>query len=113
MKTYDLCIRVPAAKLGTILELLEEEGEVLSIVLTREHHKKPVRWANGSRNKGITGADLVLELVQKSTITAAYARRVFIERGFAPNSSAAALSHLVGLGKIKRDVNGTFSLAKK
>jgi len=114
MKTYDLCVRVPAKTVGTILETLEGEVELLSVKATVEYHQhKTMRYANGRRNKGITGKALALDLLKQGPLTTAELKRAFELKGFAPQSSSPALSELLTEGKIKRTDTGVYTAVKK
>lgn len=94
------------------IEILKHEQEETSVVLPkrRQLHRS---YANGIRNKGITGKDLILQILKNGAVTVEELRKEFARRGFAEVSAHSASSILVQKGQIIRDPEGKFHLTGK
>lgn len=117
MSQYEMHLIVPAKLVGTIIELLDGEGILVSTAPYDEKKsqapvakKRKFKFAHGIKNKGVRGRELALEMVGRGPVTEAQARNIFVAKGFAPTSAQAFLSELKCEGRAKRDANGYWSL---
>ena len=72
--------------------------------------KKIMRYANGKRNKGISGRSLVLQVLAKGQKSEAQIAKAFKGRGFAPTSYTVAISALKAEKKIESLSGNLFKL---
>jgi hypothetical protein len=99
---------VPAALVGTIIELVSGEGIVVKVETHTD--EKKVRFANGKRNKGIKGDDLLLSLLKACAMTSEAIEKAFIAKGFARSSVSPTVSKLRNNKKIARNDKGLWHL---
>jgi hypothetical protein len=115
-KTYDVWLRVPTLKLATIIEVIDGEGELLSVAATPDEAPiKPKRAIVRKRAaNGLRAVDLVLE-VAKGGKDVSYdeLKSEFISRGFAANSASPALSILKKSGAIVQVRPSVYKIAPK
>ena len=117
---FIVTLQVDARRLPTVLEALSGAATLVSVTPCQEakvadpNLKKEHFFRDGKRNKGISGHDLVLELLRskdgKPTSFNDIAK-AFVERGFVANSASPALSNLKKEGKIRALGNGRYVLA--
>ena len=107
MQKFKMHVEVPAKLVGTIIELLADEGVVISVEQMKSGAPAP-RYAGGKRNKGISSRDLVIQTVGPRGATIEQIRTAFAGRGFAPTSVHPALNGLVKT-KILIEKNGIYS----
>lgn len=104
---FDVHVIVPAKLIGTLVELLEGEGCLVSMepYVEKVGIKKPkFAYAGGKRNKGISGYDAVIEAIKVGyRTTEKIADHMVKEYGFAPTSASPAITHLKAAGRIKQD----------
>jgi hypothetical protein len=103
---------VPTRLVGTIYELLEGTG----VVVECKPYEVPTpkvkmsRYANGKRDKGISGADLAIKLVGQGINTRRSLAEEFQKQGFARKSATAVVSILKHEGRISVDNTGRIFL---
>lgn len=68
------------------------------------------RYAGGKRLKGISGKELVLEILRSGPGDLDEIRRAFVNRGFAAASAAPTLSNMLRDGLIRRASHGRYVL---
>jgi hypothetical protein len=108
---YRMELKVPANLVTTIFDLLKDDGLVVNVTPLQEETKvKPSKYANGKKNKGITGAQLVLSALKHGACAQDILTTTFVARGFSPNSCHAACSKLIKEGKVTRTPNGHYAL---
>jgi hypothetical protein len=100
---YVLKVRVPLTKLATILELLNEEGEVDEITIDRQRTVSP-----GPRKPrgGPTSEDRVVEALRFKPCNKEGLAKMLASYGFAASTVTPTLSALNTARKIYRDVEG-------
>jgi hypothetical protein len=110
---FDMHLRVPHDRMSTIIDALSGACEVIKIeqfVQTEtaqsngNHH-----YANGIRNKGVRGDNLLLELLKDGPRTKAQLAVSFAQRGFAKTSISPVVSKAVQTNKVAF-VDGLVSL---
>lgn len=88
-------------KLATILEAISGSARLVGVVPVPEESEPEKErnhgYANGKRNKGISGVDLAVETLRSANrvFTFTEVARVFQDRGFAPNSASPSLTMAV------------------
>lgn len=110
---YEIKFLVPDHLLGTLIDMIhkhqgcvfldskvQQEGEVKSVAS---------RYKNGSRDKGISGEDLLLQSLKNGPKCLDQLQDIFEARGFARSTPAALVSQMARANKIKR-ANGEFHL---
>jgi hypothetical protein len=68
------------------------------------------RYANGKRAKGITGEDLVREVLRSGPANLDEIRRAFVHRGFAVTSAGVCVSKMLREDRIRHGMHGRFHL---
>jgi hypothetical protein len=104
---------VPAKLVGTIVELMDGEGILVSMNPFKGDttKSKSYHYLGGKRLKGISGRDAVLEAVKQGhKTTERIARYLNTNYNFALKSTSPCLTHLERDGKLKRDANHNWSL---
>lgn len=123
-KLFDVLIRCTDKRLPTILQACDGALELQWVkaaqddpLLTTHKQKghKSFTYANGRRDKGISGAELMLKLLGDAGGTLSYDKlsRGFTARGFAPNSASPVLSQMRKAGVVEMPQRGMWKLAKK
>lgn len=114
---YRVVIEVSGVDLGVVLEGLSGPSVQLvsvssaadaAVSVAGAAHKltaraatlRAPRYANGVRNKGIRGTELLLELLAEGPMTGDQLCKRFVERGFAAKTASAALSQMRAAGNI-------------
>jgi hypothetical protein len=112
--TYDVKLRVTLAMLPTLLQVIEKtKGVELVTVSTSAAPIVETRgYANGIKNKGITGVDLLLEILTASggRCVKSHVEKKFMERGFSAQSVSPTVSRLIREQKIIRPTADTLQL---
>ena len=109
---FKMHLEVPSKLVGTIIELLDGEGILVSVEPVVDKPKKVTRYAGGKRNKGISAVGLIVECLTKSKVlNMSQLRAFFTDRGFSENSVHPSLSKLVQDKRVKND-SGKYSLVK-
>lgn len=125
-KYYDVVIRTPAQQLPTILEALEGAATLVSVHPVRDpqsaepekaatvvhtHQPRTFRYAEGKRNKGISGRDLMLRVL--GTENRAFSNNelinAFTKEKFAGTSVGPILSVLIRDGLVRRVSDGWYT----
>lgn len=115
VRLFDVTFRVTGAKLPTVLSVLDRDATLQGVVPVAETAvpvapaKRAQTYANGRRNKGISGEALVLECLDRGITTFRAISEEFVARGFARNSASPALSQLSTSGRIACLGNGVYS----
>ena len=109
---FKMHLIVPIKMVGTIIELIADEGILVSVEPVVEKGKT-FRYVGGKRNKGISGSELVLTSLRDhgGLMKVKELEAVFVGKGFSTNSVGPSVSKLVIEKKIKRDGN-TYRLVK-
>jgi hypothetical protein len=116
---FAMRIEVPAKLVGTIIELLDGEGTIVSVEQMREKAPSSGRgsghhYAGGKKNKGISGEVLAIEILAtagRSGVAYKKAEAMFADRGFAKTSASPNLSKAVKAGRA-RVVDNVFYFVK-
>lgn len=95
-------------KFAILLEATPYE-EVSNVPPRRKSPGVP-RYTNGTRNKGMRGDDLILDILKDGPRTIKQIETAFKENGFAANSASPCLSRAKAMGKITRFTNGSWSM---
>jgi hypothetical protein len=112
---FKVLLSVPGDNLTTVLEVIKGNASIISINANDEPKtKKKMRYANGKRDKGITGEELALQILtrnkdMKFTLMSTI-RSEFVNKGFAPTSASAAISTLVSKGRARRIGDDQYTL---
>jgi hypothetical protein len=112
MKYFQMTLRVSAKNLTTVMEVVAGAADLLELKQLAGDEpeegpkKKNFSYANGQRNKGITGEELILQSLQKGALGSDAMCNVFASRGFAGHSFHAAASKLAKEGKIIKNGKG-------
>jgi hypothetical protein len=123
-KLFDVLIRCTDKRLPTILQACDgalelqwvKASEVEAPPKTRAQQlHKQMNYVNGKRNKGISGAELAIELLTKAGGIVSYDKLAagFAARGFAGNSVSPVLSQLRQIGVVDMPQRGTWKLTAK
>ena len=99
MNRFSVTFHVDENKLPLILEVVAKSATLVGVSVVKEVEPKPpgkksFHYANGLRNKGISGENLILELIKSGPVSFELIKDKFFEKGFASNSASAALSAL-------------------
>ena len=128
MKTYDICIRLPVKRLALVLETLEGEGELLSIIPSPQDATKTTRRNTTTRTsrraspgKGRPIQDqevpkiVLAEMRKRPNDVHQYVRiaKATEEAGYNYKSASPALSHLAVAGFVTRSGQGLYQLTEK
>jgi hypothetical protein len=116
---YRMILIVPKALVGTVLEVLDPESEMVSIVpdeaRTKKGHlrlhtnHKTNRGGYRKRRVGETGRDIILGMLPA---TSADMIKAFVTKGRAGNSVSPLTSTLQAEGKIKLNDDGKWSTVR-
>lgn len=112
---FRITCNVLSANLATVIGALEDAAQIVEVrALEEPAPAKPpkFRYVNGKKNKGISGRDLLLEILSKykRPVSRDALSREFVSRGFAANSLSPTISALVHEGEVDRAKNGYVSL---
>ncbi len=114
-KKYILTIRTEDIDIPTILQALAGSATLVSIVedqVPAVLTAKKSHYANGKRDKGISGVDLALDVLRRTpTVTTQMFEQAFVERGFAAHSHSSAVHQLVQDGRAIKLGTGMWTLA--
>ena len=105
VKYFDLHLRVAENKLPTVLGTLMPEAEVMLISVTPSDIIEPGpkrRYINGCRSKGISGEDLMLQIIKDKPVKYETLIDAFVEKGFSRNSVSPVTNKLCKAGKITK-----------
>lgn len=112
---FEMHLIVPPKLVGTIVELMEGEGVIVSMNPHNEKGKRNgPRYAGGKRNKGISGANAALAIIKESAKPLTYDKigtLMASRHNFSVTSASPVLAKLVAAKKIIVR-NGLYSLAK-
>jgi hypothetical protein len=119
MTTYRLIIQIPSQHLATILQVIEGTAKVekIDVIETSQavtHHQKNFRFANGTRNKGISAENAAMECIRLSNIpatTKAVGEYMATKWGFAATTSSPTLFNLRKQGTVTRLADGRYVMA--
>ena len=121
-KTYDVTVRVPAAKVAVVLQTLEGEGELISALPTETEKRDGRRKRGGAaggpvvrnRKTGVLGKDLVLQVAAGGAETKLDKfEKEFLGRGFAIGSVKARLSDMIKAGRLVEVRKNVYQIAPK
>jgi hypothetical protein len=70
----------------------------------------PSRYVNGRRNKGVGGAELILETLRGGAATVDELKRTFTHSGFSPTSVSPCLSRLLRDKRVQHAMHGRYML---
>jgi hypothetical protein len=99
--------------LPTVLQVLEKAADLVSLNVEKETIEQPVKsfhYAGGKHNKGITGRELVLQMLAKGPTSVAEFVAEFKKYEFAPTSYSPVISTLLSAKKVVKLENGKYSL---
>ena len=105
MSAYDVTIRVPNERMLTeVITVMKPPCAIRSISLVPDQsQKRSMAYANGKRNKGILGKDLLVDLFKKkATRTTKEIADAFVKAGFSSNSASPRIAALKQEGGIKQ-----------
>lgn len=114
---YDLHIRIPLAKVATIVEVLADEGTLLSITQVAEDSQKHYRnSAPRRRNNGPRGIDVVESAVRlcgvNNSVFQSSIEKIFIQENRNPKSVSPLLSQLTTRSILERRGNGEYKVLR-
>lgn len=111
MKFFEMVVRVPEKQLVTVIEVVKGAAQLVSLREVEEGEtpkKKGGRepktdfYANGKRNKGIKGTDLMMQLLEDGKPhTTAELGKSFEHNGFKSDSVSPVLSELATANKVE------------
>ncbi len=116
---HEVTLCVSTARLADIMSKLDADCSLLGVRPMPPAAEAPVPkkrahgYANGKRDKGIRGDELVLRSLKDAAptpITAAALSRIFVAEGFADNSVSPVVSKLIAAKKIKTVGHLTYAL---
>src|ERR1700692_788924 len=113
MTTFEVILHVSSKVLPHLLSTVAPECKLVSVKpITGETTVREPRYANGKRNKGISGRDLTLKLLgaEKRAFSYRELAEAVQSHGFAANSVSPVLSNLVKEKKVKALGNGQYAL---
>jgi hypothetical protein len=98
---FDMHLRVPHDRIATIIDALSGACEIIKIEqFTDAEAEVKYHYANGIRNKGVKGDDLLLELLKEGPRTKSQLAIGFAQRGFAKTSVSPVVSKLMQADKV-------------
>ena len=106
-KVYAVLFHVPEKNLGTVLSTLSGSSTLVSVTPTEADVEaklpKAHFYANGKKNKGITGEELALKILgsESKVFEIQEVRNKFMEHGFAHTSAAPYLNKLAREKRIR------------
>lgn len=122
-RIYAALFHVAENNLGTVLSTLSGSANLVSVTPTEKavttqraspkvHPDRESFYVGGKRNKGISGEDLVLQVLgsDNRVFDSAEVRSKFVQNGFAANSAYSTLSKLASEKKIRALGNSKFCL---
>jgi hypothetical protein len=121
-RVYAVLFHVSEDHLGTVLSTLSGASTLVSVTPTEKtvnkraspkvHPDRETFYVGGKRNKGISGEDLVLQVLGSANrvFDSAEVRSKFVQHGFAANSCYSTMSKLVSEKKIRALGNSKFCL---
>lgn len=117
MKQYphniELTITTSTQMLPHILQATEDCAQIVKVVpITSSHEQTPKHpYANGIRDKGITGHQLALQLLSDGEKHLDFLKKKFVAHGFAASSAYAYIAKLKAAGKVEKVSVNTFKLS--
>ena len=115
-KTYEVTLKVTGQQsLAAVIACFEDKNltcEVVSVQQAAPEEPPPrkLRFANGHRNKGISGHDLVLEALAAGPKLSQAIERDFVRRGFSGSSTSVAVARCIKAGVVERLRGGYYQL---
>lgn len=112
---FEMHLIVPTRLVGAIVELMDGEGVVVTMsphVETKRTNSKS-HYANGKKDKGISGPDAVREVMTQAgrpMLAKEVGRLLASKHGFAVGTASPVLSKFLAEGKVVRDDAGKYSL---
>lgn len=107
-KTYDITLRCNLDQLPTILQVVQGHATLLNCQQTADQmpqspdsSRKSFRYANGQRNKGITGQALLLRCLSEAKTSRPLIEQAFKSAGFSKSSLSPVLSKLLAAGQVR------------
>lgn len=114
-KIYAVTLHVRESQISTVLAALTGSSTLVSVTPTKEsaetNSKSYTRtYAGGKRNKGITGAELAMQIFSAANRPVSYSEIAerFAAHGFAKHSSSPAISKLVKENKVRKLGGGKY-----
>jgi hypothetical protein len=114
---YAVLLHVRATQLSTVIQVLEKSAVLVSVTpttpdQTQPPEKKTFRYANGVRFKGISGRDLVLQILTANNglCDNEQLEKAFVKAGFAKDSYSGPISYLITEGRVRRLDRGRVAL---
>jgi hypothetical protein len=118
--TLAVLLHVEQSRLATVLSALDGAATLVSVTPTTTAAaeaspppRAPVaRYHNGTRDKGISGEDLVLKVLTECNGLASFTKfaEAFKSHGFAANSASPALSMACAANKVRALGGGQYAL---
>lgn len=110
---FELHLIVPPKLVGTIVELMDGEGIIVSMNPYVDKKSAPRRYLNGKKNKGISGIDAVIAILtdHKKLQYDKIGKLMQSKHNFAPSTASPVLSKMVKAKKIICE-DGFYSLPK-
>jgi len=100
MSKFAIHIIVPAKMIGTIIDLLDNEGILVSVTPIDDEKKPSRHRVPRSRKNTQTGQELVLQLLSSGAKTPQQLSTLFQAQGFSSSSYSPCCSKLHAAGKI-------------
>jgi hypothetical protein len=116
MSDFQVLLKVSSSRLATVLEALKGAADLLSVLPCDEAPVRASRSSGGKRNKGVSGRALALAALRRAapgSMTIAQIVKIFVERGFSPNSPSPALAELKGKGLVELTEPGRYRITEK
>lgn len=104
---FDCVVRVNVEGIAKLSQAIEGNGQLVNVILVREQTSptptKQFHYAGGKRKKGISGGDLVLEILasENRVFTDVEVGNAFVKRGFAYGSARPCLYQMAKAGKVR------------
>lgn len=109
MKTYDLHIRVSDKSLTTVIDVLKNAAEIVSLkqIVEEDEPKKP--QPRKARSATTTAQSTLLQIMQPGVVyNGLELGKKIAEKGYSPKSIYPALSQLVQDRKVERIAANTY-----
>lgn len=111
-KSFKLCMIVPAEHLTTVMDVVKDSADLISmeqIATPGPAPKRKMGFANGKRVKGTTARDLIITTLSDGTVkTRAALQKLFSANGFAETSVGPAVNELIRAGNVSQISPGVY-----
>jgi hypothetical protein len=116
----NVTLRIDAMDLPSVLDVLRGTAALVNVAVAPDDlpnglstPRAAPRYANGKRNKGISGDDLLIELMATAPISRKFSTdelgNSFVARGFARHTASPTLSRAFARGLVALVKPGTYT----